>query len=623
MVVHKVFLSNRGYKEKPKGAIIATISNKILSEPFLFENPEDLAKQLTEDGRAVLLSSARTKRGELGEQTIIMMDFDNKGNESYTISDLEQDVFMQNNACFYYKTYNHLENGIDRFRVVFILDTPCTTHKEVEMLYKALFERYPMSDRSVGQASRIFFGSNKSYEVIDSDNILNKADMINEYIIESKKPKEITVKSEELGTRTEMLTMDTPNYILLKYKQYDWVSEKLGNNFSGEFPDEYVAGHFFKSIDMKELLELPDDNPFFDILHEEENPSASVFYADDYDIYFYKCFSNSNKFTGDILALLEIYLQMPSVYVIDLLIDITNSTINKKSELGIQKYNATMFKESLISGSLNRTHPELYALLKRYSMEVSLTLDFMFNYVYSDNEGNTQYLNYYSLDKLTQILRNNLNKNITRERVKTIINLVVVTEMIQKLPDYKIPSDLYNTLIAPQKNESKQIRTSTVYAPSDLSIEHQKAMQEIAGILKENNVTVGSLSYELIYRLFGKEKADRDFPQAYRPLIESGKVIMSNKDSNLTERSIEIEKEAIKYIMKEIKRTGYVYEERIIKKISKEFKLNTLTTKDIYNKMRADILNKYGLKRTRLTKKIYLDLNVKGKYSNKIIYIIE
>jgi len=57
--------------------------------------------------------------------------------------------------------------------VVFRLDKVVTSNKEIEQIYQELFKLYPQADCSVGQTSRMFFGSNSGYEVIDWDNRLD------------------------------------------------------------------------------------------------------------------------------------------------------------------------------------------------------------------------------------------------------------------------------------------------------------------------------------------------------------------------------------------------------------------------------------------------------------------
>ena len=117
----------------------------------------------------------------------------------------------------------------------------------------------------------------------------------------------------------EIIDENLPNYLLLKLGRYDIVKDKLGDNYSGVFPDEYSAVNHFCSLDLRELLELPEDNPFIDILHEEDNPSASIYFSEATGSYFYKCFSENNQITTDIKGLLCKFLRKDTFEVIQLL----------------------------------------------------------------------------------------------------------------------------------------------------------------------------------------------------------------------------------------------------------------------------------------------------------------
>ncbi|MEQ2561542.1 hypothetical protein, partial [Sutterella wadsworthensis] len=176
---------------------------------------------------------------------------------------------------------------------------------------------------------------NSGYEVIDWDNVLNVEKLFNRNFL--------TVKDSD-----DIIDINTPSYLLLKYKKYDLLKEKWGEQYSQEFSDYIVANQYFKSLDMKEFLELPDGNPFLDILHLEDNPSASVFYEKDLNIYLYKCFSETNSFNGDILSLLRKYLKLDRLSeATDILIKCTDSEVNHSSKLGLMKRDAKEFKHKL------------------------------------------------------------------------------------------------------------------------------------------------------------------------------------------------------------------------------------------------------------------------------------
>lgn len=614
----KVYLSNIPNKEKPNQYMVKKISNTIMNN--LREiTIQEFAEELAVNGKTVVLAELSenmlSKMTPIVGQEVVMLDFDNKDeNNLYTIEDLEADSFMQENASFIYRTFSDIYSEIDKFRVVFHLDKLVTENQVIEQIYQSLFKKYPQADSSVGQTNRLFFGSNSGYEVIDWDNRLDTTKLA--------EVRNTDISKEVKAISGEMIDDSIPNYELLKLGRLDIVKNKLGDNYKQEFPDDYNAMNYFKSLDMREFLELPDGNPFLDILHEEDNPSASVFYAEEHGIYLYKCFSASNKYCGNIISLLERYLKISSIEVVNLLVELTGSTVTNTSQLGQSKFNAQKFKRELQSGELKQTYPELYQYFSKYQVEIPIVLDFMYDYVYMDDNGELRYLNYYSIKNLAkQLARVTNQKKVSLDRTRKILYHMIVTEIVKKKPEAEIPKDIFNGLILEQKKDCTKLRTSNIYEPTNLTDENTAVSEGIAKVLRENKVTVGSLSYELVYRLFGEEKAYQDFPQSYKPLVEQKKIKMSKADSNLSQASEKLEKASVRIIMNEIEEKGYVYEKDVISKLAKARRLKVRDTAERFKKLRADIYNKYGLKTCRLTKELYNQLGIKEKYSSKnVIY---
>lgn len=609
----KCYLSNIINKEKPNPITIRKISNTIMNT-LVEISIQEFAEELAVNGKTVVLAELKepklSKYTEIICQELIMLDFDNKDeNNLYTLEDLESDSLMQEYACFIYKTFSDKNSNLDKFRVVFRLDRVVTTNKEIEQIYQELFKLYPQADSSVGQTSRMFFGSNSGYEVIDWDNRLNVSELLGNINVENS----LVIED----SNNEIVDDSIPNYELLKLGKFDIIAEKLGNNFSGEFSDPIVAGNFFKTIDMVEILELPDTNPFLDIFHEETNPSASVYLNEEYDIYLYKCFSEQSTFQGDIIRVIRKLLNIKSyTKVIEVLITITNSEINWKSEIGEARYNAMELQKALKRNTLRLNYPDLNKYLYNYRQEIDLLLDLIFDYTYMDKEtGEVKYMNFISLKTYAKLVKENLGYKISEGKMWNILNVVTVTELIRKAESKSIPLDLKEKLILNQQENSGQIRTSNVYYPV-VNIENS---QILAKEMVENNVTISGLGYNLVYRLFGEEKANQDFPQAYKPLEDRGLVSMSKRDRNLTKASVALEKSAVKILMTQIEEQGYMYESNLISKLARVRKTKKSITQNNFQKIRADIYNNYGIKRERLTKELYYELGIKEKYSSKVV----
>lgn len=609
----KVYLSLKNYNTKPNQNEIKKISNSILNNLKNIDL-KTLAEELAIKGKTAVLCELSTnklsKYTPIISQELVMLDFDNKDpNNQYTINDLEKDYFIQNNACFYYKTFSDNEDSIDRFRVVFKLNKEIKENIVIENIYKELFKKYPQSDTTIGQTNRLFFGGNKGYEVINWSNTLDVDDILHTNYL----------TNTDTEIKSELITKNTPIYLLLKYKKYDLVREKLGNTYQQVFDDNYTALSYFKSLDMKEFLELPSENPFHDILHEEENPSASVFYSDEYNVFFYKCFSSSTKFTGDISLLLSKYLKISKLEVVQVLLNVTNSSISIDSELAKNKFNTNTFRSELLTGELENVYPMLYNYTKRYKKEIYVTLELMMNSVYLDNEGNSKYITFYSIEKLAQLVSKSLGEKISIGKMKNVLNTIVVTELVTKLPERDIPIELYEKIVIPQKEKKENIRISNFYTPSSFEDVVLNNMENISKILYENKISVSSLSYELIYRIFGEEKAKRDYPQTYNTLSSKINNSTSIENTNLTDKSIKLEKLIVTVLEKKLIENGYIFEDELINIIARKRHTKTYNIKRQYLKMKQDILIKYNLECKKCTKDIYIKFNINSKYSPKNI----
>ena len=273
-------------------------------------------------------------------------------------------------------------------------------------------------------------------------------------------------------------------------------------------------------------------------------------------------------------------------------------------------------QKALKRNTLRLNYPDLNKYLYNYRQEIDLLLDLIFDYTYMDKvTGEVKYMNFISLKTYAKLVKENLGYKISEGKMWNILNVVTVTELIRKAESKSIPIDLKEKLILNQQENSGQIRTSNVYYPV-VNIENS---QILAKEMVKNNVTISGLGYNLVYRLFGEEKANQDFPQAYKPLEDRGLVSMSKRDRNLTKASVALEKSAVKILMTQIEEQGYMYESDLISKLARVRKTKKSITQNNFQKIRADIYNNYGIKRERLTKELYYELGIKEKYSSKVV----
>src|SRR5699024_262707 len=106
------------------------------------------------------------------------------------------------------------------------------------------------------------------------------------------------------------------------------------------------------------------------------------------------------------------------------------------------------FREQLKYKQLEKNYPELYSYVNRYEDEVIEIMDIMFDFTYLDKTtGELQYLNYLSLDRITKYVNDRLHKKNSKEKISNIMGLIVVLEMVTKLPPESLPIELKQNLI--------------------------------------------------------------------------------------------------------------------------------------------------------------------------------
>lgn len=624
----KLNIHDVGFKDKPSKDDIAKISKNIRKLKYKKEvTISEFAKNIAIEGKSCVLGTYSNDRNtkvtdEIESQQLVMLDFDNNnGFNEFSIDDLKQDSFIMEHACFYYKTFGDSKSKWDRFRIVFILDKKVKEKETIEHIYNCLFELYPMSDKSIGQPNRIFFGSTSGVEKIKFSNRLSIADLKKELDSKNKK----IASTKVVLNKDEILTIDTPNYKLFMYKRFDLLKLKYKGLHEIECTDNENVRNYLITLDMVDFLELDVQNTanFYDIFHDEKTPSASIFVHNELGIQYYKCHSASNKFTGDLIRVVGQLIGISSpTGTINKLIEILGIKMNYNSELGQRQQDVNIFRRKLLDDSLRFDNPNLYAYVKKYKHELAATLDILYDYYYIDPKTKElKFISYFNINTITRYVNRAVKgAKVSQAKMWDILSLAVVTELILKIPSNEIPENLSEN-IRHHKLMNQNLRESNVYSPSTFDSDTLIRAEEISEVLNISNTEVKSLGYEIIYRLFGEEKAKKDFPQSYEPLVAVGKLKTSNIDVNLTSKSVKYEQETSKIIMKSINSKGYILEEEVIKLSAKKLKIKQSVYKDFYKKFRFSILQNYDLNRKIVNKELIDIFNIKDKVRNKqIIY---
>lgn len=593
----KIYLDSKGYDSKPLGKEVGNITTRIVNNPVDLEI-EELAKELTLKGKTAVACQFTyprlSKSTPIVEQEIVMLDFDNKDSDNtYTIEDMLSDPFIQQHASFWYKTFNHGTENVDRFRVVFQLNTPLKRNVEVEDVYHFLLSKYPNADKTCNTPNRLFFGSKSGYKEINFNNRLKIRDLeIITFLMLHPVYGNKNIKSVEDIVFTE----ETPNWELLKARQYSLIKEKIGNKYRRDYSSLANARKIMKlSINMVDFLELPREKTFRDILHVDDRPSASVFKSDSGAL-LYHCHSQNHKFTGDLIFLVAKLTHMTISESTTLLLDLTGSSIDFNSDISKIKRNIEMFSSVLLDDDTKQQHPDIYKFFGNNTPEIVAILNVMVENAYEDYEtGEVRILNFLGLEKLSHEVTKILGRNVSKSTISRIINQLTFVDVLNKLSQEDIPKAINSILSKTQKINKYKMKTS-VYDLTEFENNQFEHISDKSKLILDNGYTASAFSYEFILRMFGETDANKVFPQ--------------NRNNKISENSVEIENIIVDYIFDQIAKKKYVLEKDIKYYVSNYKGMNLQLSDYKWKQIRADIVNKYNLNRGRLNKQLKEDLEI-------------
>lgn len=526
----QVYLDNQQFKNKPKNSEIGIITNKIYKQKADLDL-RDLAEEIAEKGRTVMLATyiANLKQSELEQQSLLMLDFDNTDlNNQFTLEQALNDKFIKDNACFMYRTFSD-SKLVDKFRVVFALDSALETAEEVATAYRALLSKYKQADKKTKNPNRLFFGSNSGFIEIDFNNRLKKTEVVKE-VLESKKIDKVSYTINKI--KPYEIIDNTKVYECIKNKEFRKAKEILAikyrnkNVLNMEFENEISVKNFYTTeVDISEFLDLPQSKSFCCILTEEENPSAGIYRTAKTNIQIYHNFATN--FKADLIILVAKLAEINTFEAIELIMYLTNSQLIQDTATQRKLRAVKYFVSKLKSEDLKELYPNAYRYFDRNLEEIIEMIELISEYQYFDKEGNLKIMSYLSLDTMTRILNHRIrHKTITKNTVNKCIYLLTLTDIIIKERIENVDRDIIRDIQA--KRKEKGIDTDKKRLPNFLTLSEEidlEIVEEILTILKKKKFNVaGCLNYEWIYHNYSQEIADKLFPQKF---VENKKAVVA------------------------------------------------------------------------------------------------
>lgn len=644
----KIYLSNYQQKRKPASSFVKTIQNSILSDSMEITLAE-FANQLTNFGRTSILCQLESNKGtpkkktRIVSQELVMLDFDNKEKDNlFTLKDLAIDKFIKNNAIFWYKTFSDKETSKDRFRVVFKLDKILTKNTEVEHIYRKLHEMYPQADTTSSYPVRLFYGSTNGYTLINWNNTLNTEHLLEDFndleIMENKKEffpsKKEPLKNSIILTNKDSIPDIEPIWQYIKSNQHTKFMEIIdiriekglillanGSYASKKSFVEQVKQH----LNIRTFLGLPDETPFIDIFHIENEPSSTVFITEN-GYYLYKCFSENHKYVGDLFTMIRDLMPYDATYndAIIFLSRCLHAEISPDSRLGLMKESTDLLGYRLMDPDLKITSPYVYSLFRNNEFLAKTLLDVLVDNVHEDlTSSSDKLVTFISLQTITnkcnalyaKIYNRNLEIHepwVSKAKVSRIINLLTLGGVTNKLSDEDAPPKLVkslhkNRITAGNKYKYRnEIYEIDVVNNPDLF----KTLEEASKQLFDKGFVVSKMGYNYVLRTLGDETANKLFSQIKEP------------DRGISKKSRDFETLVVTFIFDSLKKDNYLLEDKLILAISRKLVITKKDAKEQLGFVIQDICNKYGLSEQRFNK-AYRDIYNPPKVKTAVKFYIK
>ncbi|XKO54676.1 hypothetical protein ACI2WT_18295 [Lysinibacillus fusiformis] len=517
-----VMLDDKMFTKKPNHSEVKGI-NKRITRGYTKITLEELAEAIV-TGKTFMPGIMETRNDILRRskdnwhsQQIVALDFDN----GLTLTDALNDNFIRSNASFLYTTFSHTD-VINKFRIVFVLDKVIFDYTDITQILEGLLELYPQADKNCKDGSRIFYGGTTIHWFDKSNRV--KTEQFIKKSLRGDRKNNIYISPPNLNTSalnnsTKISNQKVSNIEAIKARditalhgniEINEVELKLSN------VEEYL-----KTMNMPVYLGIENHNSFIDLFHEETNPSASIYKSNKGNKqWLYKCFSESKPFVGTIIDVTAKLQGCDKRQAIKFLCELYKVKIENEDALRAFQQNFYDYTEVFSQDDFNVAYPNLFrVLIKTKCLSALIRLLTFVSKNINDDNG-YKVVSFHSISTLANAV------GVSQSAMGRKINLFTLFGFLRKLADDEIQEDLLTHLNS-KKSINNRVYRSTVYEFPILPHEELLKMEELAIIWLENNLSLKTVNYEGIYRSFGREVADRCFPQ------DTGKEITEEHDENV------------------------------------------------------------------------------------------
>lgn len=617
-----------GYETKPTGHE-ADIQDRLWNHTEVVD-AQALAEIITE-GRTVAGATMKggRKNFNMVQQQMVMLDFDNTikvkvagstkkkdvkttGADYITLDKVLNDPFIQDNAVLVYTTFSHKEDW-HKLRVVFFLNRPLLNHKQVTALYMKLLAKYPQADKSIKNCNRLFYGGH-NYFIMGAENVLEVPQDVLEVKADTTLP-----KSNEIATGSEKRTVNlrkrinkTPSEIIQMIQDGEISALRSMYNFRTTVPSFHLAVEYLKSINIREVFNLPTTGNFLDLFHAESTPSASVGYItreSGVREYRYTCFSASAEFSGDIFDVFARILQNHAnnkfLHVYKLLLQLFDIKVemNERERAIYDQIDYLIYNLRRPSTEINEYTCIGKALGNNRAVAINI-LNLIKDYVYVDFDGVGRVgimMSQRTMAELTGFNQTKISR--TFKKMKQL-------NMVRELPNSEIDPRMLNALEKERIRRQLKFHTSVIEVDEDA--EYLDKIASLCSTAINEGAVRDSYNTKAIALVNGNEQADKVQPQ------REGEYHYSKEDEKMYNKIISITEDLIN-------KEGYATDKEIHKRLKMAYKRKAWSLDEIKG-VRGGIIRSLGLVRVRATKATraeHPELNLEGINNATFIYIKE
>lgn len=342
---------------------------------------------------------------------------------------------------------------------------------------------------------------------------------------------------------------------------------------------------FYKFIDTIDLYNfLGVENKTFNCIlpfHDDKRPSAGII-INEKGHFVYNCFGCG--FKGGIIKLIEAISGCTRYHAINFIKQVYN--IDLKTEW--QKEQQAILEENikyLTSGKMEEDYPTLWTYIKPRLDKLILLNVYAKNNIMSEDYSINDYPIFFgSLNYFMKLFATNSKKT-----TNNTIQLFALLDLIDKVPLEDIPDKILSK--AKQQKKKGYNKIVSYYQIKSYCYNQLHNAEDKAKLLKNNNFTMCGISREWVLRTFGKDIANKIYPQ-YKEENEKGTSKASDERTN----------QIINVIMNKININGYVTEQEVIEELKNKY--GKVLTQIQLKRSLQEILNNYNLKRIRANKKL-------------------